>query len=247
MSKTIIKTSFTGLLLLFLFSGAFGQNESKQIPEQYLLDIKDTNILDSLYGTSGKSRVEIAEDLIRKLPTDENFLYLSLIYHQEGMYKKSIEACEKALELQPDYAEAYNNICAAYNQLGEWEKALQACDSALMINPEYQLAKNNRQRSLLYIDVHKTIEQNPTSDGYINLGLMYYNEKQYKKSIKYFQKAVENDPKDSTAYNNICSAYNAMQKWDEAIKACEKAISLDPNFQRAKNNLNYSKRMKGDK
>lgn len=245
--KTIINTFLTVLLFVFLLAGAYGQNKDKQIPEQYLTDIKDTNILDSSYGVNGKSRVEIAEDLILKLPTDENFLYLSLIYHQEGMYKKSIEACKKALELQPDYAEAYNNICSAYNQLGEWVKALQACDSSLMINPEYQLAKNNRQRSLLYINAHKTIEQNPTPDGYINLGLMYYYDEMYKESIKYFEKTIEKDPKNATAYNNICSAYNVMQKWDEAIKACEKAISLEPDFQRAKNNLNYSKSMKGDK
>ena len=239
--KTIIKTSFTGFIFIFLFSGAFGQNESKQITDKYLMDIKDSS------DTDGRSKVEIAEDLVLKLPTDENFLNLSLIYYKEGMYKKCIEACEKALELQPDYAEAYNNICTAYNQLGEWEKALQACDSALMINPEYQLAINNKQNSLLYIDVYRTIEQNPTPDEYINLGLMYYKDKLYKKSIKYFQKSIEKDPKNAIAYNNICSAYNAMQKWDEAIKACEKAIDLEPDFQRAKNNLNNSKSMKSAK
>ena len=75
---------------------------------------------------------------------------------------------------------------------------------------------------------------------------MYYNDKKYKQSIKYFEKAIEIEPKNAIAYNNICSAYNRLQKWDEAIKACEKAISLDVNFQLAKNNLNYSKSMKGE-
>ena len=100
----------------------------------------------------------------------------------------------------------------------------------MTIDPEFQLAENNRQRSLLYINAHKTIEQTATSDDYINLGLVYYNDKKYKQSIKCFEKAIEIEPKNAIAYNNICSAYNGLQKWDEAIKACEKAISLDVNF-----------------
>ena len=138
--KIIIKVSFTGLLLGFYLAGAFGQNQSE---------------FDSLYGASGKSNIEIAEDLVWKLPTGENFLYLSIVYYNEGRYENCIEACEKALELQPDYAAAYNNICAAYNELEEWDKAFQACNLALTIDPEFQLAENNRQRSLLYIDAHK--------------------------------------------------------------------------------------------
>lgn len=75
--------------------------------------------------------------------TPEYFLNLSLQLYNQKKFHECIDACHKALQLKPDYAEAYNNICSAYNELQEYEKALQACDSALKINPAFTLAKNN--------------------------------------------------------------------------------------------------------
>ena len=49
----------------------------------------------------------------------------------------------KALELRPDYAAAYNNICSAYNELRQWDKAIAACSRALKIKPQYPLARGN--------------------------------------------------------------------------------------------------------
>jgi len=47
------------------------------------------------------------------------------------------------LEMKPDYALAYNNMCSAYNALGEWDKAIEAGEKALAIDPNYKLAANN--------------------------------------------------------------------------------------------------------
>ena len=46
----------------------------------------------------------------------------SLQHYGEERYAESIAACRAALELRPDYAEAWNNICAAYNKLGRYRK-----------------------------------------------------------------------------------------------------------------------------
>ena len=51
--------------------------------------------------------------------------------------------CRAALELRPDYAEAWNNIGAAYNKLGRYEKAAAACEQALRYKPDFELARNN--------------------------------------------------------------------------------------------------------
>ncbi len=75
--------------------------------------------------------------------TPEYFLNLSLQLYHEKKFAECIDACYKALQLKPDYAEAYNNICSAYNELKEYGKAMQACDSAIKLNPTFTLAKNN--------------------------------------------------------------------------------------------------------
>ena len=76
-------------------------------------------------------------------PSPEYFLSLSLRYHNEGRFMDSIKACENALRMKPDYAPAYNNVCAAYNELKMWDKAIKACEKGLAINPDFELMQNN--------------------------------------------------------------------------------------------------------
>jgi Flp pilus assembly protein TadD len=75
--------------------------------------------------------------------TAESYLALSLQRYREERYAEAIAACRAALELRPNYAEAWNNICAAYNKLGRHEEAAAACEQALRYKPDFELARNN--------------------------------------------------------------------------------------------------------
>ena len=74
-----------------------------------------------------------------------SYLALSLQLYREEHYADAIAACRAALKLQPNYAEAWNNICAAYNKLGRYEEAAAACEEALRNKPDFELARNNLQ------------------------------------------------------------------------------------------------------
>jgi tetratricopeptide (TPR) repeat protein len=87
--------------------------------------------------------MELTVEEIKKLPSAEKYLDLSLQYYQTGKFEECIKACEEAIKLKPDYADAYSNMCASYNQLEKWDKAIEACSKALEINPEHKLAKGN--------------------------------------------------------------------------------------------------------
>jgi len=76
---------------------------------------------------------------------------------------------------------------------------------------------------------------------FLNVGLQYYNDKEYEKAIEEFRKAIEYGPGEALGYNNLGSCFNALQRWDEAIPLFEKALTLDPNLQIAKNNLAWAK------
>ena len=75
--------------------------------------------------------------------TPESYLALSLQLYREERYAEAIAACRTALELRPNYAEAWNNIGAAYNKLGRYEEAAAACEQALRYKPDFELARNN--------------------------------------------------------------------------------------------------------
>lgn len=78
-----------------------------------------------------------------KNQTAQDLLNQSLAYYHAGKFRECIDACLKALQLQPGYAEAYNNICTAYNQLQQFDSAIWACNKAIELKPDFQLAKNN--------------------------------------------------------------------------------------------------------
>jgi protein O-mannosyl-transferase len=76
-------------------------------------------------------------------PTAEILLDLSLHQYQAGRYDDCIASAKKALQIRPDYAEAYNNIAAAYNAMAKWDEGIYAAREAVRLKPDDQLAKNN--------------------------------------------------------------------------------------------------------
>jgi protein O-mannosyl-transferase len=80
--------------------------------------------------------------------TYEDYINDSLAFYNAKEFQKSVDAAQDALQLRPDSAIAYNNICAAYNRLKLWELAISACENALGISPDFTLAKNNLAEAL---------------------------------------------------------------------------------------------------
>jgi tetratricopeptide (TPR) repeat protein len=96
--------------------------------------------------------------LIGNGPTPESYLELSQTHYRAGRYKECIQAARKALELRPDYAEAYNNIAAGYNAQHMWDEGIRAATEAVRLRPDWDLARNNlahARRSKLQADGHK--------------------------------------------------------------------------------------------
>ena len=75
--------------------------------------------------------------------TAGEYIDLSLQHYNQGEWGKCIDACVKALNLDPSSAPAYNNICAAHLQLQDYDRAILACEKALALDPDHQLARNN--------------------------------------------------------------------------------------------------------
>jgi tetratricopeptide (TPR) repeat protein len=96
-----------------------------------------------LAAQSGKSKMDVAEDIAAASNKPVDYLNLSLQYYLIGDYQECIDAANKALSLKPNYAEAYNNIGSAYNMLGKFEEGRAALLKALEIDPNNQLSKNN--------------------------------------------------------------------------------------------------------
>jgi tetratricopeptide (TPR) repeat protein len=79
------------------------------------------------------------------LQTPESYLALSIQLYREERYIEAIFACRRALDLRPEYAEAWNNMGIIYNKLGRYEEAAAACERALLYKPDFESARINLQ------------------------------------------------------------------------------------------------------
>jgi Flp pilus assembly protein TadD len=66
----------------------------------------------------------------------------------QGLVDEAIGHFSEALKVQPDYAEAHNNLGVVLAGQGRVEEAVSHFAAALKIKPEYTAAENNLNRSL---------------------------------------------------------------------------------------------------
>ncbi|MDD3236972.1 MAG: tetratricopeptide repeat protein [Candidatus Gastranaerophilales bacterium] len=86
-----------------------------------------------------------------------------LYYYQAKSYNSAIYSYKKALEIQPDFTDAYYNLGITYEITGQSEKAIQAYSAVLKINPyDYDAAlelskicykRGNYQTALKYANL----------------------------------------------------------------------------------------------
>jgi tetratricopeptide (TPR) repeat protein len=62
-------------------------------------------------------------------------------------------------------------------------------------------------------------------------------QREYKKAVKKFKKAIDIKPDMKEAYNNLGYCYRKLGELDKSIKAYTNALRLDPNFAQAREYL----------
>lgn len=66
-----------------------------------------------------------------------------IIVAQKGLWREAIYRWEKAVEIDPTYAEAFNDLAIAYEHEGQLDKARKAYEKALDIDPDNSQIQQN--------------------------------------------------------------------------------------------------------
>ncbi|MBT8421085.1 MAG: tetratricopeptide repeat protein, partial [Gammaproteobacteria bacterium] len=111
--KPIITRAFQSFLICVLCSASLSCDRSKDnnSSTQQRIDSSE-KILEALRPISPREPKGPAGP---KLESASAYINLSLRYYNEGRWEECIDACIEALDLDPNSAVAYNNICSAYN------------------------------------------------------------------------------------------------------------------------------------
>jgi serine/threonine protein kinase/Tfp pilus assembly protein PilF len=150
-------------------------------------------------------------------------------------YPKSKAAALKALELDPELAEAHCSLGFSL-LLYDWDFAGAEREflQAIKLNPKYPNAHDGYGFYLKAVGRHqeaiekgKLVRQlDPLSTfAHVSLGYAYYFARDYEMAIEECQKALEMDKNLTFAYRNIGLAYLQLKKFDQAFEALNKAIT----------------------
>ena len=173
------------------------REEAKHLPslsEPFSEDQK--KILDE-YGR----KIEFLEAFGVPLKSEDYFSYGDYHYRR-GEYELALKAMDKAIELKPDFADAWNNRGVALDKLGRHEEALEAFDKAIELKPDY-------------------------SDAWNNSGVTLDELGRYDEALKAYDKAIELKPDFAVAWYNKARSYSLIGDKENALKNLSKAIDLD--------------------
>jgi len=147
-------------------------------------------------------------------------LYLGQLCGQDGNVVGAISNYQKALQIAPRYAEAYNNLGNALLQKGSVNEAIAQFRLALQINPDFEEACYNLGNALL---------QKGDTDG----------------AIACFRQALQINPGDAGTLNNLGNALLQKGDVDGAIAQFRLALQMDPDFAEVCYNLGNALLQKG--
>ena len=163
-----------------------------------------------------------------------------------GHPDKAIAYYVNAVQIDPESADAYNNLAAAMLDLGRYKEAAATLAKAIEIKPDFAIAHNNMGNALRNlgrpreaIDRYETaLELAPTyADAHNNLGITYSKLGMLKEAIESFSSAITIEAGFVVAHNNLGNALREFGKAREAVVCFENALRLAPEFVEVHNNM----------
>ncbi len=171
---------------------------------------------------------------------------LAVALQDAGRTDEAAAHYERAIELQPDYAPAYNNLGVMQRAMGRVDQAIATYERALSLKGDYPDAHYNLANALLQQNrTHEAAEHFrialrsiPDSAGAANnLGIALAAQDRPQDAVAAFRAAVAAEPSSAVAHRNLADALSSAGQLPDAIAEFQKAIALDPRDPAAPYNL----------
>lgn len=219
---------FCLLLILFLPFGAAAQDSSKpashaQDAEQKRADQRAKRLKEAEeQAKSVQALIDSVSQEVARQP-DSALAHFHLAEalrndpRQHDEAPKMAEEYRKAIQLKPDYAEAYAGLAVAYGMMNQYDKVPECLNKAIRLKPNY-------------------------ADAYVLLGAFYVNGDKYAEgrkipvtkedaghAVEALKKALAIRPDDGEAYAYLGLAYAGLEKWNEAADALKQSLLFNPH------------------
>src|SRR5262245_24232313 len=86
-------------------------------------------------------------------------------YGNAGLFSQAAELFKRAIQLRPDYADAYRSLGHAYFDLKDWNQSVAALERALELNPKDKNARKQLDLSRAMIEAEGGETKQPNTPG----------------------------------------------------------------------------------
>jgi tetratricopeptide (TPR) repeat protein len=137
-------------------------------------------------------------------------------YYESEQIEFALNAYLDALDIEPDYVPAINNLAEIYELAGEQEKARELFEYITRLEPDKALA-------------------------YLNLGNHFLRHNNTVKAGSSYKQAISLDPACYEAYNNIGFILKHLGKYQEAIPYFRNCLEIKSDYEPARKDLEACK------
>ena len=179
---------------------AEGQSLNFAVPSERIAQLKvgEIKTFASLNTETQKNKRAMAESLYSQ--------GLGILSRDD--YARAATYFEKAVEIDPNYAEAWYQAGFCYGMLGRHADALKASKQAARLRPEW-------------------------AETYVNIGASSFALKEYKEAAEAYRQASKLDATNAETQYALGLSLNKLNRTDEEILAYKRAVGLKPDFANA--------------
>src|SRR5215467_3761831 len=166
-----------------------------------------------------------------------HYFETGMVHYENHRWNFALRDWREALQLDPNFALAYTWICFTTTDPAEESKDRAAAKGLIeSVTPAEQLmirwmAGVHENHYVQGIQAMNDLAQMFPHDKRLNflMGYWLYKQDEYEHSRAFTLKALAEDQKYATAYNQLGYLYSRAREYDHAIEAMEKYVRLLPN------------------
>ncbi|MEE4143501.1 MAG: tetratricopeptide repeat protein, partial [Halieaceae bacterium] len=129
---------------------------------------------------------------------------LGFVLERQGLPFEAVDMYRKSLELDPESAAAHFNLASSLARSGEFAEA----------EPHFRAA----------------LEKGPSTQAYTGLGIVQWEQGRADEAITSMRAAIETDPDNATAHDQLGKMLLQQGKLEEARKELAQAKALNPSL-----------------
>ena len=184
--------------------------------------------------------------LLIRLEDAESLFHLGNAFYRDKKYENGEKSYKECLRINPNYAEAHNNLGVLLDDMGRKEDAEAECREALRINPDFAVAHYNLGNLLKDMgrkedaeaEYRDALRINPNyAAAHYNLGILLYDMGRKEDAEAEYRDALRINPNYADAHINLGLLLDDMGRKEDAEAEYRDALRINPNYAAAHYNL----------